>query len=723
MASRPPNGAGPKNLRTYGLSRNRTSSPSALRQSIAPSQPSPPKRSRSRLFNGQSAETTRRETSSQAESFDSDPFDRHMDNQTVGKKRKCPSSTMLEEKSDFDQHGGFNDQGSNLCATASQDPGRLHSLAQSHQISTTNRTGTLHQANTISLKDVGTDNAHKSPSSTRRRLIDVLATAKSFGLEQAVDSASSGIVGVPDHEPGLNLGRQIPNPPDIRSGAGNRRSTPTSRKIKLTYSQSGSSLSESRVPEKSSPVGMVAVNDIALTETQALSPAAADSAIYDSVPDDTGPQPAIRSVHELRRSGAINRFADEMDDLLVRIGKPTTGSLATRRTALCELAQQLPKDCFAEQFRDHTCRDKVAKGIGEDEDVVCGFALAAALVIFLKSNPAPHLVRQLAQQGLGKLLGRLLRLDDDIDEIAARRRTQLSRSLAASLHDMKRILMQMPIWHGLQPRHISPRTLSLRLLETVARCLEGQLLQQVADEIGQDLATVAAAVGASKVVDHALTVCALEVMSNAGITMGSNSEASRLQLPRSICIFLRGTLENWPCERHELDSAVLKLAINITNTESGAAAFDGTDLCLLANRIGRGFRTVQEAIGCGFLENDMYDELLLTLGVMINVVEHSAQARSSVDDKTLDELANLWQDNQPSGSECSQADPVNKSKLSVALNYLAVLLGYLCLTTKGRNRMKLRIGSLVTSIRGFVDMYKAVDSITRELIKMLGYES
>lgn len=62
-----------------------------------------------------------------------------------------------------------------------------------------------------------------------------------------------------------------------------------------------------------------------------------------------------------------------------------------------------------------------------------------------------------------------------------------------------------------------------------------------------------------------------------------------------------------------------------------------------------------------------------------------------------------------------QADSVEKSKFSVAVGYLSVLLGYLCLTGQARERLELRVGhggtrDLVGAIQQFSSMYKAVDN-------------
>ena len=66
---------------------------------------------------------------------------------------------------------------------------------------------------------------------------------------------------------------------------------------------------------------------------------------------------------------------------------------------------------------------------------------------------------------------------------------------------------------------------------------------------------------------------------------------------------------------------------------------------------------------------------------------------------------------------CSQADSVDKSKLSVAVEYLSVFLGYLCLSRPGRERMESIDGirGLIGSIRDFAAMHKAVDSKAHEL--------
>jgi hypothetical protein len=67
-----------------------------------------------------------------------------------------------------------------------------------------------------------------------------------------------------------------------------------------------------------------------------------------------------------------------------------------------------------------------------------------------------------------------------------------------------------------------------------------------------------------------------------------------------------------------------------------------------------------------------------------------------------------------------QADSEDKSKVSVALGYLAVTLGYLSLDKQARNLISQRtsgagLRELIDSIRQFIGIYRNVDSNVQEL--------
>ncbi|PNY18340.1 Uncharacterized protein TCAP_07546 [Tolypocladium capitatum] len=760
MASRPPSkNVGHKKLVTYGSSsRTRRSNPKATQELEAPGSALPEKpqahaanEAPNALLDGHGSprlpRTDANGTSTEGKG--------HAPEQQQGDGRRKRNHSAAFAMKPAPRHGAPLDDEPQAAIDAPQRAFEraYHGNAEGGRPASETSTGTSHASSPAprrsAAKDEAATDASEKRASTmpvhdtsstprRRRLIDALAAQRAPSPDEEAKHADNEVCESRGEEVGPSLRRRAMASQDAPMRAADRRgATPRSRKIKFTYSQSRSTLSESQTANDADTPGLDADDDtaLALSDTQALSsPVARAFADEDMEDDDDNLRPAIKSVHELRRAGANKRFADEMDDLLARIGNPGAGSLTMRRNALCELAFRLRKESFAGQFGDHASRDNIAKGIGREEDVVSSFALAAALVIFLQSSPAPHLLHQLCKEGLGKLLGRLLRVSEDIDTVAARRQTNLPRTTRSSLHNVKGTLVQMPIWHELEPARLSPRTLGLQLLESVSRCLEGELLEQLVAELEPDVVSVAAdcteaGAEAEADVDYTLVVFALEVLSSAGITPGADDQGAwTAQTARhlgSIAKFLRRALQRWPEHRGELAAATLKLAINTTNTARGAAAFDNAGLLsLLTDSIVEGFRRVHDAIsGDGRLQDNMYDGLLLILGVTINMVEHCPPARASAGDEALDELVTLWKGNQLAVGE---ADSVDKSKVSVAVGYLAVLLGYLCLNAAGRERLDAQVGggegihSLVGSIRDFVAMYKTVDSKAHELEALVG---
>ncbi|CAM1508530.1 Fc.00g053780.m01.CDS01 [Cosmosporella sp. VM-42] len=490
------------------------------------------------------------------------------------------------------------------------------------------------------------------------------------------------------------------------------------KRVKYTYGQTRTILTE---PPRQGNVGIGSRDeeiDVLLSPPPISNPDpfAMDD---DEAGSDGDLRPAIKSVHELRRAGANNRFADEMEDLLTRIGTPGQQPVFMRRNALLELAQKLQHKDFISQFRDHATRDGVVRQIGQEEDLVSGFALTAILVIFLRFSAAAHLLRQLQEAGFPRLLSRLLHESDDIDLIATQRKAKLSKVSRTSLKELTTSLMRMDIWHSNSVDKLSPQTLALQLLNVLCQHTDPEYSAGVVTAVGGDLAATMEHYpqenGKGSVV-FSLIVSILEAQSS--LTMDNGDELSWVsQQSPKIVQFLQTSLPQWPRGPDEVDSTVLKLAINTTNTARGAAAFNDEGLLSSLSRcICDGFKSTQDAVSHRRLRGDTYDGLLLVLGVTINILEHCPPARDSVDGESLARLIDLYLQNQTTTSE---ADSVEKSQLSVALGYLAVLLGYLSLVSSVRTRLAQTrgegISGLVGSIQEFINMYRSVDSKVHEL--------
>ena len=486
----------------------------------------------------------------------------------------------------------------------------------------------------------------------RRRLIDTLAAQRpktpESDSESDEDDARTSRSGMEEDSLKALLS---PRAPASHSQTPERRVAFTkSKKIKVTYSQSRVTIATRQKPDDFTQSDNTAEATPTLSDTDIFSAPPSPPAFDEYDDDDDQPSKVgIQSVHELRRAGANNRFSDEMDDILARVGVPSSPPSSMRRNALCEVAQKLQRKDFANQFRDHAARDKIVKNIEDEHDVVSGFALVAVLVIFISSGPAPHLLRQLATERIGKLLSRLLALPEDIADIAARKETNVPRSTRTSLIGIKYLLLKLPIWHQHTLTEISPRSLSLQLLDIIGRCSEPRQLEEITHDVAGAMDSVSdheARDGLEDDIDYILTISALEAQSILiPVRNGLQSQ--------SACQFLSRTLQHWPRQSHKsLDSIVLKLSINMTNNTNSALSFSDTPMIFsLAKAIFDGLNVVKAAVDSDQLQTEVYDELLLLLGILINLLEHCPEVRTSVDEKSLERLTSIWATNMASVNE------------------------------------------------------------------------
>lgn len=484
----------------------------------------------------------------------------------------------------------------------------------------------------------------------RKRLIDTLAAQKAESSDESAHSDSDdGMIRTTTHgsETPFSQASGSAGEVDMRiAPTSNVIRTPVSKKIKYTYSQTRSIRGDTQ-QSADDPFGL---GPDPLAESLLPSPPAkSGGGAFDLLDDesdiDDEPRLGIKSAHELRRAGANSRFTDEMEDLLSRIGGPSIPPSSMRRNALLELSQKLSGEDFAVQFRDNSARDSVAKGIGNEEDVVCGFALASSLIIFLSSKIAPNLLQHLAEERIGRLLGRMLRITDDIDVLAAQRATNLSKMSRKTVTDVKTSLCRMPIWYDRRPTTVSPRTIALRLINILHPYLETRYREQLLRDVESELDEIVeqqVTEGSEDQVEFALSACILECESGIATPTG---QAWILKHASHSASFLHKILLKRSKMRDEVETAILKVAINTTNTKTGAEVFGRKALLSsLTACICEGLGQVQGAVEQGAFQPAIYEELLLVLGVTINVLEHWPPARASLDDVDLKMLTTIFFD-------------------------------------------------------------------------------
>ncbi|KXX81769.1 Wings apart-like protein 1 [Madurella mycetomatis] len=445
--------------------------------------------------------------------------------------------------------------------------------------------------------------------------------------------------------------------------------------------------------------------------------------------DETVNTGAVRSLHELRQAGANSRFADEMDDILDRIGLPSTKPSSLRRGALLEVAQKMKHKDFRQQFRNHSDGSSLFKSLGEETDLVSGYAVLAIVTTLLAATTSAHLIQQLRSQGLAKLISWLLGESADIAQLAKDRKHNLSRNGQIALTTIRGSLLDMPIWEPFSPALLPPRTLALKCLDLFTRqsthtsaeddvfsqavsdCLFSILSDGVSDPKCWDFPN------RQESCDFYLALYVLEAHSINAMQSRLSSRWTEQYAP-TVADVLETALDRPADKFDDLESLTLRISLNITNHNGEAS-------CLFVEKGLLGRLAKSACVAFGLVLNSMkvdsflskvLESLIMMLGVMINFCVYYQPASFTLEERDdgagspLNQLIRVFADNH---SKTADADSMEETQLNVALGYLSILLGYLCLRESIRDRFvsvhpRKRIQPLLDSINEFIAFHHKV---------------
>ncbi|KAK0754806.1 hypothetical protein B0T18DRAFT_313307 [Schizothecium vesticola] len=445
--------------------------------------------------------------------------------------------------------------------------------------------------------------------------------------------------------------------------------------------------------------------------------------------DETANTGAVKSLHELRQAGANSRFADEMDDIMDRIGTPSAKPSPLRRGALLELAQRMKAKEFRRQFRNHNDDGGLVKSLGQETDLISGYSILAILVTLLSASSSAHLVQLLRVQGFAALLGRMLEHSNDIMLLAKDRKQNVSKNAQTTLGTIKSSLLSLPIWEPCAPKALSPRTLGLKCLDLIMHQPSHSvgeveiLTPAVTSQLFSILSTAASDATCwdfptqQESTDFYLALYTLEGYSVSA--MQSDQGATWTQEHVPIVVDILDAALRRPTETYgDLESLTLRITLNTTNHNPEAAAmFAERDyLRAMAGSTCRAFATLLGSTAADTFQLKVNESVILMLGVMINFCVYYPPASQGLEEKDgspnspLDQLIRIFADNH---AKTSDADSMEKTQLNVALGYLAVLLGNLCLRPAIRDRFlvvhpKKNMQPLIDSINEFVAFHSKV---------------
>ncbi|KAK4569869.1 hypothetical protein LTR86_002838 [Recurvomyces mirabilis] len=420
----------------------------------------------------------------------------------------------------------------------------------------------------------------------------------------------------------------------------------------------------------------------------------------------------MRTIHELRAAGRNNRFMQETETLLEDIAQDSSSGRSRRRSALAELATKLMEKGYAERFCAQGFERALADSVATSARDLVGDVLGmAAISLLLLAEPPDHVVTYLKECNLIAAFGYTLSEELDFSKLVKERKHNIAKATQGTFASFAiTMLGHEALWAETRPRILSPRILTLKTMDL----LVGRL-RRLGDR--------------AELLDETQLQLLLPE-SEVSVLEALSSSALRLQWPEDLLQRLAALLsslgEDATAAKHTVFLA-LRLTLNLTNDHArncGIFAARHSTIQYLVTSVEHGFTALEEAQTASETDpteeqdNLSYDILVLSMGSMINLAEHSPAARrhtitSSTSRTTLESLLTVFDRAQ---DRIENAESLTESSTNVAFGYLAVMLANLCLDTDVKEFVTSKLpgrhlGLLVESVEEFVRHHERVDAL------------
>jgi hypothetical protein len=459
----------------------------------------------------------------------------------------------------------------------------------------------------------------------------------------------------------------------------------------------------------------------------------------------------VRGINELRSQGQQYRFRSEASASIDDISEKGGLNSSQRRSAVMEIATRMADSAYVGQLLESSLTASLLRSIAPSGEIMFDLSAAVVVLFILQTRPGYAVLNQIYQS---KVLGTLDKLmmsnfsSFDIHRIAKDRKTNMSMTARDSVAEFRAVILDV-VWPEAKPEKVTPQLVALKVLEHLVLGLRkaGNTETVVGEATISrilDAATVPSQhlkAGMMSTQDHLTLSTAFSILEALSVSHGkqvtwSNETLSRLA---NMTPILFETSSESPIR------LVIRLCMNLTNNKPQACqmfAWPSFVLPLL-RLIGRNYQLLAIELEVE-RRNSVLEDLILSLGAMINLAEYSDQARASVvrdGNELIDELVTVFLEGSARAEQVStcmsmqgthanhgQADSMEESQSSVTIGYLTVLLGNLCLNASVRATIQARlpggnIDMLVRKVREFVLYNQRVDRLTRQFESEEGEET
>jgi hypothetical protein len=487
---------------------------------------------------------------------------------------------------------------------------------------------------------------------------------------------------------------------------------------RLTYAKSRSYLQEAN-PE-----------DAFLMSMDMDDPLTSASQMRDSQTEEEEETSQVRPNHELRRQGQNSTFEWENLMLIDDISSKSISSI--RRNGLLELCTKMADATYTHELLDSSLVQQFLNNLTSQGEIIFDFTAAVATIFILQAHPTFTMLDQIYRSEHVAALSKLLDNNTEVRKIAKSRKTNLSRIAQDSVTAFHSTVLASHIWSPQEPESVSPQLVAVKALDLLVLSLrEAGNMDSIID---QDTLTKLVdilhsssercRIGKTTTEDALVQRSIFSILEAVSLTkqkplIWSTRSMQRLATSMSVS-FLNA-------DAPAITMAV-KLCMNLTNNKPKAcdqfseAAFVQSLVQSIIERI----NFVQEAL-VETQRTEALDTLILSLGAMINLTEHSDQARQNTDDgkQLLETLVRTFVEGSARTVQVSysrtaarsistnitKATSMEESQSSVAVGYLSVLLGNLCLNQSIQAKIRAllpghHLVTLVDKIKEFVQVHE-----------------
>ncbi|TQS35513.1 hypothetical protein Golomagni_04066 [Golovinomyces magnicellulatus] len=428
----------------------------------------------------------------------------------------------------------------------------------------------------------------------------------------------------------------------------------------------------------------------------------------------------IKSVHELRKSGAMKRFVDECTDLFDRIGSSGVKN-SLRRSGLVELAGKMMDMSFVQNFLANSMEQQLFVNLDKETDIISGFLIISILISVLMKGPLAHIIPLLCRHGITKLIIDLLDHEIGIAAVCKDFKTNMSKMAQSLVIEHHNSLLKLSLWNDPGLEILSPRTIALGCLKIISQqSPNAEVSYDVfSDELSGKLFSIMKSISSEesfqkkRSVDFSLTVNCLQTHYTTACSLLDESKWIKSYLP-----LLADVLELdliYSCGlSDDAHIVILKMTLQVTNNNQLATeVFARPSLLLvLSKTLVSQFHVINSPLAQDeFLR--ILDHISLLLGVLMNFSEWSQYVREcmqyfeSQDD--VDPLREMILIFQERSEKISQAESEQETLQNVVLGYLSVTLGFLSLYPPIGERLRIQKKKLLACIEEFILIHKLAD--------------